>query len=142
MNSQERRIIRTRQPLTLALLSAILASLSGCGGSSPQSFQPKADAARVAMTTALKSWQDGRKKPGLIETSTPSLQVVDTVWASGARLRHFEIGPSVDADSTKKFTVKLTLEGASAPRDVVYIVVGKDPLWIFREQDFQGATSM
>ena len=115
-----------------------LLACAGCGGNSVQGFKPQPNVARKALEAALTEWKGGRKEPGRIENFTPPLQVVDTVWGSGKKLTSFEIGEEVDAEVAKKLSAKLTLEGTAGPQEVNYLIVGKDPLWIFREQDYPG----
>jgi hypothetical protein len=122
-------------------LVAAAVAAAGCGEEARlQQFKPDAEAARKALETALSEWKGGRKEPGRIEGVTPPLQVVDTVWGSGKKLASFEIGEAADFEVSKKFKAKLTLEGAAGPEEVTYLIVGKDPLWIFREQDYPGST--
>ena len=125
-------------PLLVALLV-----LPGCGGGNTEkSYIPPAASARDALTVALKAWQDGRDKPGKIEHAVP-LQVVEPTWNAGKKLKSFEIAKEeTTADGPGKFTVNLTLEGVPAPKSVVYVVVGKDPLWIMPEEEYQRNAGM
>lgn len=123
----------------LLLSTAVWAA--GCGSEAKlQRFKPEAEAARKALEAALTEWKSGRNQPGRIENFQPPLQVVDTVWGSGKKLTSFEIGEPDDFEVAKKFKARLTIEGAAGPEEVTYLIVGKDPLWIFREQDYPGST--
>ncbi len=125
-----------RSSLRGFLLVALLV-LPGCGGGNTEkSYLPPAASARDALTAALKAWQDGRDKPGTIEHTVP-LQVVEPTWNAGKKLKSFEITKEETvADGPGKFTVSLTLEGVAEPRSVVYVVVGKSPLWIMPEEEY------
>ena len=129
---------RASQFLATCLLTSILGAAGCGGGASEQSFKPQEDAARAALEKALSTWKSGRAQPGEIDQK-PKLQVADTDWASGKKLQAFEIGGMEDLGTSRKFQVKLTLEGAGAPIEATYIIVGKDPLWVFRDKDYPGA---
>lgn len=121
----------------------VLFALAGCGGGNTEkSFIPPVASARDGLTAALKAWQDGSAKPGRIDGTVP-LQVIEPLWSAGKKLQTFEIVKEESTpDSPSKFTVKLTLEGATEPRDMVYVVVGKDPLWIMPEAEYQRNAGM
>lgn len=122
----------------VGFVALVCLSIVGCsGGASEESFKPKEDAAKVALTTALEAWKTGRATPGTIDQK-PALQVVDTEWEGGAKLANFEIGSMEDFAASRKFQVKLTFVGVAEAKEVSYFVVGKDPLWIFRDKDYPG----
>ena len=126
---------------TLILLAAGMAA--GCGGGATvESFTPKADAARDALSAALTAWQKGMPQPGTIEGSKPAIEVADTKWQSGAKLKTFEITQALPGDSPRMFSVKLTIDGASAPEEVVYVVAGKDPLWVCTKDQYERSAGM
>ena len=113
------------------LASALL--LAGCsGGSSPESFHPKGDAAREALSAALTAWQNGETKDELRESTDPAVEVAEPAWVDGTKLKSFEIVEDLTDDMPRKFSVNITLEGAAAPENVTYVVVGKDLLWVLR----------
>ena len=104
-------------------------------------FIPPDDAARKALTTALDAWKSG-KPFGQVDATAPKIDVGETNWQSGKKLTAYEIvGPTTGDDQNKRFTVKITLDGA-APQEVVYVIVGKDPLWVFNEIDYQKLSGM
>jgi hypothetical protein len=121
---------------------ALFASLAGCSGQSTvESFHPAQDRAREALETALTAWQNGQEKPGRIETAEPAVQVTDAAWDAGSKLKSFEIS-DLPGDSPRKFSVKLSLEGAATPQEITYVVVGKDPLWVMREDQYNRNSEM
>jgi hypothetical protein len=72
------------------LAAPILLALSGC----TEVPQPaNADAARVALQTALDAWQRGDSFDSL-GTSQPPIYVTDWKWRSGAKLVRYEITSS------------------------------------------------
>ena len=126
----------------MATLLLVLVSISfiGCGGGggSVSSFHPKVSVAKQALTAALEAWKSGQAKPGTIANQKPGIEVQDSVWDSGRKLKGFQIGDEQPAaDGPPRFSVELTFDGEPATEKADYVVVGKDPLWVMRENDFQ-----
>jgi hypothetical protein len=115
---------------------------AGCDKSSPQSFRPDEDVARGALEAALTAWKSGQATPAPLKDHDPPVHIVDKVWESKAKLKNYEIQSAAETDTTKTFTVKLDLEKALAPQSVVYVVVGKSPVWVFREEDYKTGGGM
>lgn len=125
-----------------ACLALLLIVHSGCDKSSPESFRPDEDVARAALVTALDAWKSGQPKPAPIKDRKPPINIVDKVWESKAKLKEYSIESVAETDTTKTFTVKLMLEKALAPQSVLYVVVGKSPVWVFREEDYKTGGGM
>ena len=125
---------------TLKFAWPLLLVVAGCGGgsSSVSSFHPKGSSAKTALTTALEAWKSGREKPGKIETSKPVLEVQDSVWEAGRKLKDFQIGDEqTSTDGPTRFKVQLTFDGEPAKEDAEYYVFGKNPLYVSRDKDYQ-----
>lgn len=122
----------------------VFVALAGCGGgNTDKSYHPPAASARDALTVALKAWQEGNAKPGRIDLYSVPLQVADPVWSKGKKLKSFEIVQEEPlSDGPTKFAVKLTLDGVPEAQSVAYVVIGKDPLWILREEEYQRSGGM
>lgn len=106
------------------------------------SYQPTGQTAKDALTKALEAWKSGREQPGAIESGKPTVQVQDQVWNSGRKLKDFRIGEEKRvADGPTRFAVTLTFDGGDPPtEDAEYLVFGKDPLWVYRDKDYQKLT--
>lgn len=66
-------------------------------------------------------------------------------WRDGQKLVAYEIvgpAPSPEGDANRRYTVKLTLAGAAAPRETVYVIMGKDPIIVFSEESYQKLSGM
>jgi len=121
----------------------LLALMAGCGaGNTVESFHPHEDLAREALDTALTAWQNGLEKPGLIESEEPAVQLVDPAWANGAKLTSYEVVAELPGQTPPAFTVKLTLDGAAAAEETTYYIVGKDPLQVMRESEYNRSGGM
>lgn len=121
---------------------SLAVAVSGCGKASHDQFVPQATSARAALETALKAWQSGAAYD-TIKSATPAVQPFDARWQSGAKLKSFEIVREMpqEGQEPKKFEVRVELEGAESITDA-YLVLGKDPLHVFREQDYQKASGV
>jgi hypothetical protein len=113
----------------------------GCDKTTPQSFRPDEEAAQDALITALTAWKDG-KPPTPIKERERTIQIVDKIWEKKAKLKGFEILSSDKTDTTTNFKVKIEVEKALAPQELIYVVVGKNPIWIFREEDYKQGGGM
>ena len=118
-----------------AVLAALL--LSGCAGRDAlwERYVPEPELARRALTEALGAWQRG-ESAGRVTGAGPSIQVVDTHRVTAQRLERYEVLGEILGDGPRSFSVRLTLENPPDVRCVRYLVVGIDPLWVFREDDY------
>jgi hypothetical protein len=117
--------------------SVLLAIISvGCGGQSSSRYFPAEPIARRALETALTAWQDGQG-PGQADTGPPVIQVVDTHRRPGQTLESYEILGEVMADGPRCYTVRLSLDNPSEEQKVRFVVLGIDPLWVFRQEEFE-----
>jgi hypothetical protein len=114
----------------------VVAGVLGCARNPRERYIPTADAARQALEAALSAWQNG-EPPGLIDTLTPSVQVADSFRRAGQRLGHFEILGEVPGDSPRCYAVRLELLQPREEQRVRFIVVGADPLWVMRHEDYE-----
>lgn len=121
------------------LAGCLLAICAGC--SSNSKYFPSETRARQALEAALTAWRDG-KKPGPIEGSPVPLQAVDSRWRAGEKLTAYEIAGLEPSQGPAVFSVRLTMEGTDQPIVVRYYVVGKDPLWVYREDDYNVSSGM
>jgi hypothetical protein len=119
--------------LPIALASVLL----GCDPPpEPASIVPDPTKGRQAIEAALGAWKAGHPT-GIIEPTSPRVQVVDTRRKPGQELIGFEI-LSESADSrVRTFNVRLALSGQEERPIVRFLVVGIDPVLIFRQEDYE-----
>jgi hypothetical protein len=125
-----------------ALLGALLmlGLGAGCGGAS-SAYVPSSQTARESLQAALTAWQNGQR-PGAVEGTSPPVQVVDSAWRDGQKLASFEILDEQPGEGAQDFLVRLTLKEPSATKDVHYFVHGREPVWVFRDEDYQRMVNM
>jgi hypothetical protein len=121
-----------------ALLAVVLAAAAGCSkGTRVEDFTPPADNARKALEAALNHWQAGNP-PGSVPGTRPAVEVIDAKWKAGQKLTGFEVVKEEPPAGTgpRYFTVRLT-PAKGPPEEVRYVVLGIDPLWVYREDDYK-----
>jgi hypothetical protein len=115
----------------------IAACASGCGNSSNAArFVPREDVAREALSLALTAWKQGGSDSLALDETT-SIQVVDQHRRAGQALEDFRIIGEVAGDGGRWFEVELHLEKPAQREQVRYVVVGVNPLWVFRQYDYE-----
>jgi hypothetical protein len=113
---------------------------AGCAPKAPN-FVPTKDAARQALDAALTAWVNG-KSVGLIDSASPPVQVVDNGWWKGQRLASYEVlGEEPGKDGLYCYSVRLHLSKPQTEQTVRYLVTGKSPLWVYREEDYKSSQS-
>lgn len=128
---------RRRKTRVLAMLAGstlLLVAAGGCGDARSDAL-PSDEAARQALDAALSSWRDG-KKPGPIAGTSPAAEIHDSRWSLGDRLSSYEILGEEREATDMKFSVRLTLAQPAGVQEVEYHVLGRDPLMIFRDEDY------
>jgi hypothetical protein len=118
----------------IGCLIGVLAA--GCVQSSQdiERFVPDNAAARAAVEAALNEWQNGRSTGGA-RTSSPKVEFVDTHRRPGQSLERFEILGEAGSDAGRCFIVRLTMANPSEQERARFVVIGIDPIWVFREED-------
>jgi hypothetical protein len=139
MQRHERADRRSRWVTPSALL---LACAIGCqpppAGTAPR-VVPEPAAGRAAVATALSEWQRGRE-PGTIDTVRPAVVVVDSHRKPGQTLEQFEIVGQADDDNSRTFTVRARLANPAEEPLLRFHVFGREPLWVFRQEDYDMLT--
>lgn len=118
--------------------SMMFALLAGC--SIPDAPLPTGEEARASLEKALTTWKAGERVSTLTELKPP-IDAVDHEWVARKVLTDYMIGTTVDGQGNKTFNVTLTLKGAQ-PKDVKYMVFGRDPVHIYRDEDFARMSNM
>jgi hypothetical protein len=128
------------------LLLAV-AALPGCGSSS-NAHQPTASTARAALDSALSAWKNGEGADALAAKS-PSVQAVDSHWRAGQRLTSYEVVKEEPGEGDQRFTVRLTEDDPKSKtkspvssKEVTYVVIGRDPIWVYRDEDYTRLLNM
>jgi hypothetical protein len=110
---------------------------AGCGKNRDLGrYVPEEARARQALEAALTAWQQG-EPPGRVKSAPWPIEVVDSHRRPGQRLQRFEILGEVPGNARRCFAVKLALEKPREEKQVRFVVVGLEPLWVFRHEDYE-----
>jgi hypothetical protein len=130
---------RTHSRARLAALALFLAT-GGCGKSENgmARYVPAEQTARQALVAGLDAWKGGAAA-GEVKGTKPLVFVTDSYRRPKERLVGYEILGEVPGDVPRCYAVDLRF---APPREekVRYVVVGIDPLWVFRQEDYQFLT--
>ena len=109
----------------------------GCGRLDRSSqFIPSVSIAESAVRAGMEAWKNG-EPVGLVQgVAKPSVHVVDSHRKAGQKISSYEILGEVPGNAPRCFAVKANLSGSETIERLRYIVVGIDPLWVFRQEDY------
>ena len=135
------RIIRNvpRQLTKWACFAILFGPTAGCGrgGEAPApAFVPSWAEARQALELSLSAWRDA-PSPTPASSDTRGVQTVDKQRTPEKRCCPIQILGQLEIENTRQFTVRLNLEGEESPQLVKYNVLGRDPVWVFRLDDYE-----
>lgn len=131
----------TRNRLFLELVAAGLAlpCIAACGRTTSgyDRYVPGAAQSEEALGEVLAAWQRG-EPVGPLELKSPpvKIEVADSTRRPGQRLVGYELLGEVSGEGPRTFIVRLKLDNPSEEQEVRYYLVGADPLWVFRQEDY------
>jgi len=124
----------------LVIASLSVGLLPGCGSGHAR-YTPTTTEARSSLEAALTAWREG--KPITSIDVTPPVHVIDSAWQGGQQIESFTIGDEQDVgDGTKQFAVKLVTKPKGSALEVKFVVHGRDPVYVFREEDYLRTLNM
>ena len=132
-------MLNRRYVLGLIPMLILETAFVGCG-KSRSSYLPAAGKARESLTTVLNAWKGGTPH-GPITSSKPVINVFDLRWTQGKKLESFEIVEEIKKAEQPQFKVRMKLEG-EPEQENVFLVIGIDPLQVFRDEDYVRMQSM
>jgi hypothetical protein len=119
----------------LALLVTVY--LYGCGPSnSAARYVPSESVARQALEAALTAWQKGSGTSLSLDNNT-TIEVIDRERRAGQTLTEFKILGEVSVEGGRWFEVEMRLDHPAQIEQVRYCVIGINPLWVFRQSDYE-----
>ncbi|MEX2315999.1 MAG: hypothetical protein WD669_02535 [Pirellulales bacterium] len=122
-------------PSLAALLFSI--SIAGCGSKKDFSrYLPPPELSERALDAALTAWRDGSQAPVVLDDKT-RVEFVDDSRRPGQSLKEFRILGEVSRDAGRYYEVQLELDQPSKVENRRYLVIGINPLWVFRQADYE-----
>jgi hypothetical protein len=129
-------------PVILALLGIpvvliLFGVLFGGTGTLDRSSQfiPAPDVAELALKAGLEAWKNG-EPVGTVADTKPIIQLVDSHRKKGQVLSRYEILGQVPGNAPRCFAVKAWLSNPDKEERLRYVVLGIDPLWVWRQEDY------
>ena len=119
------------QTLLAALLAALL---TGCRDSSAR-YIPSVTQAEAAVKASLDDWKQGLPA-GLVADTKPVVHVVDSQRRELPLLSDYQILGEVPGNAPRCLAVRLRWVNPEKEERARYVVVGIDPLWVFRQEDY------
>jgi len=119
--------------------AVLLIALTCVGCSSHQraeDFVPAEAAARRALEVYLEAWQRGHGAVEVPNTS-PRVMGADSLHATGRKLERFTVVGPTPSEAPRCFAVRLNLGSPTEEVRERYVVVGLDPIWVFRYPDYE-----
>lgn len=131
LNCKDR--IRARH---VAACLALAAFSCGCSRPpDPNRFVPASEKARSALEAVLIDWKAGLPV-GMIERLSVKVYPIDNQRKKGQVLAGFEILGEVPQPGVRCFAVLLKFLDSAQDAKVRYVVHGIDPLYVYRQEDF------
>jgi hypothetical protein len=116
------------------LLMAGCLGQPGAGGN--ERYVPSEETARYAVEAALSAWKEGRP-PGPVAEGPPAVYLIDSHRRPGQTLADYEILGPTPGEGPVLLAVRLTLANPAAEERARFVVFGIDPLWVYRQEDFE-----
>jgi hypothetical protein len=114
------------------------AAFVGCKSRTEGDYRPSEEHCRRALSAALDAWKSG-EPPGRIE-GTPAVQVGDTLRRPGQKLKSYEILGENAGDQGRQFAVRVIFTDPAAEEKIDFILIGIDPIWVFRQEEYDMVT--
>ena len=112
----------------------VVGFLCGCHDRAAD-FTPSRERAEAAMIKAMDAWQAGQPA-GELPESKPLIHVTDNHHQRQRGLDEYRILGEKVTRSGRAYIVELTLKSPEEKVKTEYVVVGIDPLWVFRREDY------
>jgi hypothetical protein len=110
----------------------------GCARNTEQRYVPAVSDAREAVETVLDSWKSGEKH-NTIKSSKVKIDLFDARRHAGKKLESYTIVDEIAGQTPRQFKVQLKIAGQKEQMST-YMVIGSDPLSVFRDVDYKAAT--
>jgi hypothetical protein len=114
----------------------ILLGCWGCGSRGYERYVPTEETARLALEASLRAWQAGRP-PGRVDGPGVRVQVVDGHRRAGQKLAGYAVLGETAGDGPRCLAVRLRFENPPEEQKARFVVLGIDPLWVYRYEDYQ-----
>jgi hypothetical protein len=98
-------------------------------------YVPEPELARSALSASLRAWRDGHPA-GPASVAGVAVEVSDSGRDPARPLREFHILGPIGTDQRRCFAVRLSFDDPADERTERYLVMGRNPIWVFRQDDY------
>jgi hypothetical protein len=110
--------------------------LAGCADRSADRYVPSPETGRWALEACLQAWREGRP-PGAVPGTSPGVFLVDSCRRPGQQLDGYTILGEAPGEGPRCFAVRLSLRNPTEEQRARFVLVGIDPLWVYRHEDYE-----
>jgi hypothetical protein len=122
--------------LSRVLPVVLVLGFIGCWRRPATSIVPDSVRARKVVEAVMAAWAAG-SPAGMLDTTAPRVQVVDSFRKPNQKLEGFEILAETASPRARTFSLRLRLAEPDEQPLVRYLVVGIDPVLVFRQEDYE-----
>ena len=123
-----------------AIFLATICLFVGCRSkreaTSFERFKPAPANAHAALIAVLNAWKKGAAVGAVADSAAPALFVVDTARLKEPALLDFEVLSETPSPTSRCLTARLTFAETDESVLAKFHVFGIDPLWIYRQVDY------
>ena len=112
---------------------------AGCDSGGHDRYVPPAEKARAAVEAVLSAWKAGEPHLTVTSLDTP-VDLYDARRQAGQKLEDFRILEEVAGGEHPSFRTSLRFAGKPKEEETTYLVIGINPLNVFRAEDYKRAT--
>ena len=119
----------------LSFVTILLADTGCTQQRTDAEFMPSEQDSQNALRTALDAWKAGQAA-GPVPGTKPVIHVTDSSRIDERKLESWKLLGPVPGNAPRCYAVSLQLAEPTEERRERYVIIGIDPLWIFRHEDY------
>ena len=100
-------------------------------------FTPSPEAAHAALDCAMRSWQRGEPAGPIAGVASPAVFLVDNCRRPEQMVERYTILGEAAGDGPRCYAVRVTFSNPAEEQRLRFVVLGVDPLWVYRCEDYQ-----
>jgi hypothetical protein len=127
--------IPVRRSVLIALVGALSLVMVGCR-KKQLNYVPTQSDSEGALVAALDAWKSGLAA-GEVPNTKPLVHITDQNRKHGQKLESYNVMGEVAGSAGRTFVVNLRLTDPAEEIKTKYIIVGIDPIWVFRQEDYE-----
>lgn len=119
------------------ILGSVVFAMAGCRPAGSERYIPSEMDAQRAVELALTKLKGGKPASTLMHNGPPVIHLIDSHQKPDQKLVSFSIMGMATGDAARCVGVRLTMDNPPEEIRARYVVLGIDPLWVWRYEDYQ-----